>query len=408
MAQLQLAREQLQAEQTARMEAQARTHQLLVHNRELLDHIAALVAHLQGGEKTGQQSSQPQMTMPQLQHLNDLHSQETSQMDVNLMLQALGLNPSILENRTATSCQSPLRTTFNPGGSSGAGNIFNFPYPQAPVPLDTSYENQILQRLQAYGAFPPISPPYHLNLPQTMPLMSQGYYGPQGLMSNNFSPSSYATLPRYAPNIERISPSRNSEPRQIPQNYSGLDLNQNLNQTQQGFEKKSNYSGLTVPQIQRRHSSINLAQEGNQNLQSMPSTSQYQFNSNPIDQNTKTSQNFQSIPSSSQYQFNSSPMDQNNKTSDNSQSKDDYLIKPLSQLGTLTTTDSEGRVRVIVPVPSNTSEEERDLLTNLRISEDLRLINGPGISRSASERVPNRSELMSQVQRTMWARHTTK
>lgn len=66
MAQLQLAREQLQAEQTARMEAQARTHQLLVHNRELLDHIAALVAHLQGGEKTGQQSSQPQMTMPQL------------------------------------------------------------------------------------------------------------------------------------------------------------------------------------------------------------------------------------------------------------------------------------------------------------------------------------------------------
>lgn len=48
------------------MEAQARTHQLLVHNRELLDHIAALVVHLQGGDKPGQQSTPPHMTMPQV------------------------------------------------------------------------------------------------------------------------------------------------------------------------------------------------------------------------------------------------------------------------------------------------------------------------------------------------------
>jgi hypothetical protein len=37
------------------------------------------------------------------------------------------------------------------------------------------------------------------------------------------------------------------------------------------------------------------------------------------------------------------------------------------------------------------------------------LSNGPPfITRSTSEKVPNRSELMSQVQRTGWARHTTK
>lgn len=37
------------------------------------------------------------------------------------------------------------------------------------------------------------------------------------------------------------------------------------------------------------------------------------------------------------------------------------------------------------------------------------LANGPPfITRSTSEKVPNRSELMSQVQRTAWARHTTK
>lgn len=71
MAQLQLAKEQLAAEQAARMEAQSRTHQLLVHNRELLDHIAALVSHLQGGSDkstgvTSQQQNSPHVTLPQL------------------------------------------------------------------------------------------------------------------------------------------------------------------------------------------------------------------------------------------------------------------------------------------------------------------------------------------------------
>lgn len=67
LAQLQLAREQLAAEQSARMEAQARTHQLLIHNRELLDHIAALVVHLQEGEKSsGHSQLLPHVAMPQV------------------------------------------------------------------------------------------------------------------------------------------------------------------------------------------------------------------------------------------------------------------------------------------------------------------------------------------------------
>lgn len=81
-------------------------------------------------------------------------------------------------------------------------------------------------------------------------------------------------------------------------------------------------------------------------------------------------------------------------------------------MGTLTTTDPDGRVRVIVPVP-NCTEDTGNMMANLRLSDSLRVsddrtLNGPPITRSTSEKVPNRSELMSQVQRTMWARHTTK
>lgn len=106
------------------------------------------------------------------------------------------------------------------------------------------------------------------------------------------------------------------------------------------------------------------------------------------------------------------------------------FIRPLSQVGTITTADPDGRMRVIVPVPTaedaatpqtptspkrqqQQQQQLQSALTSLRVSEDpansRRLANGPPlITRSTSEKVPNRSELMSQVQRTAWARHTTK
>ncbi|CAH0546895.1 unnamed protein product [Brassicogethes aeneus] len=66
MAQLQLTMGKLAAEKSARREAQKTTQQLLIHNKELLDHIAELVARLQRYENAGQQQTPPHMTMPQL------------------------------------------------------------------------------------------------------------------------------------------------------------------------------------------------------------------------------------------------------------------------------------------------------------------------------------------------------
>lgn len=102
----------------------------------------------------------------------------------------------------------------------------------------------------------------------------------------------------------------------------------------------------------------------------------------------------------------STPQNEDERLSSRSASVDSeiHFIKPLSQVGTLTTTDFEGRVRVIVPVPSG-AEDAGELLRAIRLRDDD--LPRP-IQRTVSEKVPNRSELMSQVQRTAWARHTTK
>lgn len=129
------------------------------------------------------------------------------------------------------------------------------------------------------------------------------------------------------------------------------------------------------------------------------------------------------------------------------------FIKPLSQVGTLTTMDSDGKVKVIVPVNPNEQLEVSKLanrkstsflelsgsanidgssknvsilkeskekkssipsLVTLKVTDESgtvtrRLPATPSfITRSTSEKVPNRSQIMSQVQRTQWARHTTK
>lgn len=140
-----------------------------------------------------------------------------------------------------------------------------------------------------------------------------------------------------------------------------------------------------------------------------------------------------------------------------------HLIKPLSQVGTLTTLDADGKVKVIVPISStnynsyNNSNSILDFGSGGSILNTSSTSSGPScsqelyssgttpimkrnekkvqlppnvvtlkvtdesgnvtrklpatpsfITRSTSEKVPNRSQIMSQVQRTQWARHTTK
>ncbi|XP_074027997.1 capon-like protein isoform X2 [Leptinotarsa decemlineata] len=386
LAQLQLTKEQLVAEQSARLEAQARTHQLLIHNRELLDHIAALVAHLQG-EKPGQQQTPPHMTMPQQSHqavgenyLSDIS--EPVYTNNTSASQSYGMHSQgLIENRGASSClpPSPLRSTFNPGGS-----MFNFTYPEI-----TSFESQLLQRLQASSGYPPS--PYQYLYSQSLPFLSPNVYN-QPLLNNNYTlqpppqkkipPSPLLMRNSFCGSTEaekRLSTSRNSEPRQLS-NFNAFQhsppVQYNANQNEASAQNQSQHIQYQLQDRMNSDSKIqNYGQQTHQRLQVQRQTKESSPLSHPPSKNEQKGTNF---------------------------------IKPLAQVGTLTTTDSEGRVRVIVPVPSDSTEDVSDIFTNLRLADTLKPMNGPGITRTTSEKVPNRSELMSQVQRTNWARHTTK
>lgn len=151
----------------------------------------------------------------------------------------------------------------------------------------------------------------------------------------------------------------------------------------------------------------------------------------------------------------------------NNSSHDSAFIRPLSQVGAVTTLDSDGKVKVIVPVDHQQNQQhqlaqrERERYRNddnffgdrrsggsgtltlqkpptqtkaltpilsrgekkaqgntvtLKVTDETgnvtnqrKLPAQPSfITRSTSEKVPNRSQMMSHVQRTQWARHTTK
>lgn len=179
----------------------------------------------------------------------------------------------------------------------------------------------------------------------------------------------------------------------------------------------------------------------NSSINSYAPKNSFMYSANQLSPNNNINMNLLSSPSSvgnltpspilNRSSYSSSPLEDSLGVSmerNLDRMSDSQFIRPLSQVSTMTTMDNDGKVKVIVPVAGGEMTKAEihgkksdkhvtlpDFVT-LRVTDETgnvtntrKLSATPSfITRSTSEKVPNRSQIMSEVQRTAWARHTTK
>ncbi|CAH1284383.1 unnamed protein product [Diabrotica balteata] len=277
----------------------------------------------------------------------------------------LGFNTSgSVDNRPATSYPptSPLRTSFNPGG-----NLFNFSYP--PTMDAAAFENQLIQKLQALSNFQPTTP-FQYPYSQSMPFLLQSLYSPP-LMNNTYTlqnpPHKNMQLFMGKP----VGAGRHSEPRQLNPTY--------FNPNQSPPSKKEDYHTPQYGTLRQQNYGAQNSQSNNDTYQQKdPDSPLYQkiipkkeqeeikqvrlqhnqreSSPNPIYQTIIPKKDLSNgkhikIQQNESLKRESSPRPQEGDRNSG------HFIRPHSQVGTLTTTDADGRLRVIVPLTASAKVE---------------------------------------------------
>ncbi|XP_076171399.1 carboxyl-terminal PDZ ligand of neuronal nitric oxide synthase protein isoform X1 [Ptiloglossa arizonensis] len=330
-----LLQDQLAAETAARVEAQARTHQLLVQNKELLEHIGALVGHLREQERisSGHVTSQSQMpgsaTIQQTTTIPDLS---------NLgQCQRTGGQSSPWElDPPSPYCSYPPDSLY-PGGLSTIGIQGNNSSTD-----QLQFQTQLLERLHNISPYQPQRSPYNTPSPYAM--------GPSLLLPPSSRPSNSAQLSPSSMSLRVSQPnSFSSSPIMTHklENYGGnLEVTDSKTTFIRPLPCSSERNAVHLAQeILGKQDRINLHDEIPPIVLDPPPQGKRS--------EAKTKQVSVKENSNSQVTNNKSPQSQKN------------------------------------------------LATILRTP-------GPPPSRTTSARLPSRSDLLSEVQRTTWARHTTK
>ncbi|XP_047524133.1 capon-like protein isoform X1 [Pieris napi] len=329
VAQLMLLRDQLAAEQAARCEAQARTHQLLVHNKELLEHIAALVSHLQDREKG---SSRP----INAQQLTLIPQGKTGNINKEGLCNGDSPNDDAVLNKSSHTKKKKQNAENN--------NI----------------------RLSAYC----LTPPERRNGPSSAPNFgSMSNEQIQNYLISKFQDLNFEDDDKWNQQFYQNSNAFPNIP-PLTNHYSNSDLSSLLNHQVYNQNSKSSEEAGAMAQMSIGHSQNSLYST------SQPTTSK-----------------------------DSSP--------DLSSDEGMAFIMPLSHNGTLAATGDDGRVRLIVPISPSESTSDFGEIPDIKEPTGATL-KVPGaeaaaapITRTTSERVPNRSEMMTEL-RSQWTRHTTK
>ncbi|CAD7082632.1 unnamed protein product [Hermetia illucens] len=399
VAQLTLVKEQLISETKARIEAQLRTKHLLQQNRELLEQLVSLGGYTEPNQ-TGLTSANIALApQSQLQMLLQDPSDMSSPLRNAFLASSNNNNlPSISQHLTNLgSINQQLSTLTN-------------------QLTGLNQQSQNLQNLQNYNQS-------LQNLSNTFPAMNQI----QNINNNNLAAQAAQDAMTqndlYQMNQELLNKLQN--------------LNLGVNQTANSANNNSGSSPSANQNINggSPHNSFIFANPSHMTTSSSSSNFNYLNSPNSLGGNLTPSP----MGTMNRNSYLNTPLDDNfglsidknlNMLDDNGA----QFIKPLSQVGTLTTIDQDGNVKVIVPVKNGnnmasgsgeSSSSQRRLndhksnvpnIVTLKVTDETgnvtntrKLSATPSfITRSTSEKVPNRSQMMSEVQRTAWARHTTK
>ncbi|CAH1736244.1 unnamed protein product [Aphis gossypii] len=317
VAQVHMLRDQLAAETTARMEAQARTHQLLVHNKELLDHIASLVSLLHDQERI--RSEMQHHSLPPHPMMCDLPTPSSAPASYLPEL------PPPSPRHRAPAYHMPMNFDFN----------FSQPAPT----VDQQFQAQLLQRLQS--------------LTGTIAANSASAAGPY----QQQRPAAYQPH-LYAPSAHQQSQS--TSPTHIncrPLSQSSYSSSPVASRAGVDCCGGTTNDGIIKPLSDDRQVTVVVVDDRTAGEPSPPSP---------------------------------------------------HHPEPPEPSTVLSPPPPGKQQKSLLKVSSSSSSSPTSGASRAAGKKSASVVGNGPITRSTSEKVPNKSNLMSQVHRTTWARHTTK